>query len=327
MIIDQHGRTIDYVRLAVTDRCNLRCAYCLPEGFTNFLPRKELLTYEEILRMLTVLSEMGIKKLRITGGEPFVRTDLMVLIEEISRQKLFEKLHLTTNGVLTAPHIPRLAQLGISGINISLDTLDASHFKAITGRDNFAEVMHSFELAIAHNIPTRINTVVLSNKNIDDLIPMAQLAERHPIEVRFIEEMPFNGKGEINQDFWDYQRILHHLSTKLDLIPDGFEKNGTAMRYRINGKPGKVGIIPAYSRTFCGTCNRLRINPKGEIATCLYSAPEASLFSLLRGNATDVELRSAIEAAVKMKPADGKLAEQQMLALNKGHNTMAAIGG
>lgn len=327
MIKDNHGRIIDYVRLAVTDRCNLRCTYCLPEGFTNFLPRQDLLTYEEIIRMLTILSGMGIKKLRITGGEPFVRNDLMGLIEEIQQRKLFERLHLTTNGVLTAPHIPRLAELGISGINISLDTANAEHFKAITGRDNFRQVMDTFHAALDHHIPTRLNTVVLSNQNIDDLIPMAQMAEKYPIEVRFIEEMPFNGKGEINSNYWDYERILLHLSTALNLIPEGFENNGTAMRYRISDKPGKIGIIPAYSRTFCGTCNRLRINPKGEIATCLYSAPEASLFSYLRGNATDVELREAILSAVSKKPLNGHQAEEQMLLSNKSHNTMAAIGG
>jgi molybdenum cofactor biosynthesis protein A len=327
MIKDTHGRIIDYVRLAVTDRCNLRCTYCLPEGFTNFLPRKELLTYEEIIRMLTVMSDMGIKKLRITGGEPFVRNDLMGLIEEIHSRKLFEKLHITTNGVLTAPHIPRLAELGISGINISLDTANAEHFKAITGRDNFSEVMETFHAALSHNIPTRINTVVLSDKNTDDIIPMARMAENHPIEVRFIEEMPFNGKGEINSNYWNYERILLHLSQEFDLHPEGFENNGTAMRYRIAGKAGKIGIIPAYSRTFCGTCNRLRINPKGEIATCLYSAPESSLFTFLRGNATDVELREAILSAVSRKPLNGHQAEEQMLLSNKSHNTMAAIGG
>lgn len=327
MIIDRHSREIDYVRLAVTDRCNLRCTYCMPEHYNDFLAKSSLLTYEELLRLMNLLSNMGVRKLRLTGGEPFVRRDLMPFIENLAEQQLFEQVHLTTNGVLTAPFIPRLKAAGINGINLSLDTINRERFFQITRRDELPAVLNTLDRLIENEIPTRVNMVVMADVNTDDIIAMAELTRDRPIEMRFIEEMPFNGTGAAPNIAWNYQRILLHLSTRFDLIPIDLERNATAMRYRIDGHQGRIGVIAAYSRTFCGTCNRLRISPKGEIQTCLYGQNTASLFDLLRFNASDEAIKQAIVQAVQLKPKDGFVAEQEMIAQSYHHRSMNTIGG
>ncbi len=327
MIEDRYNRVIDYVRLAVTDRCNLRCTYCMPEHFNDFLSKSALLSYEELLRLMQILSALGVRKLRLTGGEPFVRRDLMQFIEQLAQEQLFEQIHITTNGVLTAPLIPRLKAAGIRGVNLSLDTLDRERFFQITRRDQLPQVLHTLDLLMEHAIQTRINMVVMSNVNTDDILSMAELTRDLPIEIRFIEEMPFNGSGSTPTLTWDYQRILHQLSTAYDLTPLDFENNGTAMRYSINKHQGKVGIIAAYSRTFCGTCNRLRISPKGELQTCLYGRSTHSVFDLLRNRASDDAIQEAILSAVRTKPKDGFAAEHEMIAHDHLHRSMNTIGG
>jgi len=327
MIEDRYNRVIDYVRLAVTDRCNLRCTYCMPEHFNDFLAKSALLSYEELLRLMQLLSSLGVRKVRITGGEPFVRRNLMEFIEQIAEQQLFEQIHITTNGVLTAPLIPRLKAAGISGVNLSLDTLNRERFFQITKRDQLPEVLQTLDQLVAHDIPTRINMVVMPNVNTDDILSMAELTQDRPIEMRFIEEMPFNGTGSTSTLTWNYQRILQELSTKFELTPESYERNGTAMRYSINRHQGKVGIIAAYSRTFCGTCNRLRISPKGELQTCLYGRSTHSVFDAMRSNASDDAVRAIILQAVQLKPADGFAAEQEMIAHEHMHRSMNTIGG
>lgn len=325
-MIDNHGRTVDYVRLAVTDRCNLRCHYCMPERFTNFLPKNALLTFEELERLLHVLSTLGVRKLRLTGGEPFVRSEFINFIERIAAHGWFNELHLTTNGVLTAPLIPRLKAAGIAGVNLSLDTLDRERFNLITRRDEFDKVMHTFHALLEHTIPVRINTVVMEGINIDDLVLMTELTRNHSVEVRFIEEMPFNGSGESKPLVWDYQRILHHLSETYSLMPIDADLNGTAMRYSISGHKGNIGVIAAYSRTFCGSCNRLRISPKGELKTCLYGTDQGSVFSALRTGQTDKVIAGIITQAVSRRHVDGFGAEREML-IHEPHRSMVTIGG
>jgi cyclic pyranopterin phosphate synthase len=299
----------------------------MPEHFNDFLSKSALLSYEELLRLMQILSALGVRKLRLTGGEPFVRRDLMQFIEQLAQEQLFEQIHITTNGVLTAPLIPRLKAAGIRGVNLSLDTLNRERFFQITRRDQLPEVLHTLDLLMEHAIQTRINMVVMSNVNTDDILSMAELTRDLPIEIRFIEEMPFNGSGSTPTLTWDYQRILHQLSTSYDLTPLDFENNGTAMRYSINKHQGKVGIIAAYSRTFCGTCNRLRISPKGELQTCLYGRSTHSVFDLLRNRASDEAIQEAILNAVRAKPKDGFAAEREMIAHDHLHRSMNTIGG
>src|SRR5688572_4006633 len=194
MLYDNHGRPLNYLRLAVTDRCNLRCFYCMPEEGIRYLPKKELLTFEEIERIVSLMAGMGITKVRLTGGEPFVRHDIMKLIRKIKSIPGIQNIHLTTNGVLTAKHVPELKEL-IASVNLSLDTLDRERFKQITHRDEFNATLETFHQLVDSNIPVKINAVVMEEKNIQDIIPLVELTKQYPVSVRFIEEMPFNGEG------------------------------------------------------------------------------------------------------------------------------------
>src|SRR5689334_162014 len=211
-LLDNHNRPLNYVRLAVTDRCNLRCFYCMPEEGIHYLPKKELLTFEEIERLISLLASMGISKVRLTGGEPFVRTDLMKLVQSIVEIPGIKDLHLTTNGVLTAPHIPALKKLGIGSVNLSLDTLDRDRFKTITRRDEFDLVRKTLDQLLEQEIPVKINAVVMDGKNIDDIIPLIELTRHNNVSVRFIEEMPFNGEGNHYPTLtWTYTKIVEYI--------------------------------------------------------------------------------------------------------------------
>ncbi|MDL5048008.1 radical SAM protein [Oscillatoria amoena NRMC-F 0135] len=212
LLYDNHGRPLNYLRLSVTDRCNLRCFYCMPEEGIRYLPKKALLTFEEIERLVTLMAGMGITKVRLTGGEPFVRTDLMKLIRRIVNIPGITNLHLTTNGVLTAPYIRELKSIGIASVNLSLDTLDRERFRKITLRDEFESVMKTFHELLTHQIPVKVNAVVMENKNIEDIYPLIELTKDQDVSVRFIEEMPFNGEGNHYPTLnWTFNRILEHI--------------------------------------------------------------------------------------------------------------------
>ena len=327
MLKDPNGRIVNYVRLSVTDRCNLRCNYCLPEGFTNFLPKNELLRFEELHRLLTILNSLDVSKLRITGGEPFVRKDLMHFLRKVNDTIPFESKHITTNGVLTLPHVNELEDLGFDGVNLSLDTLNRERFKSITGRDRFEDVMATLHALMKTNMRIRINAVVLPEQNLEDLTAMTAFTQDNKVEVRFIEEMPFNGKGERKALFMDHKAIEQHIATEFDLTPIDPDQNGTARRFSIHGHQGSIGIIPAFSRTFCGTCNRLRIDPKGNIQTCLYGKKQNDLFRLLRENASDALITEYIQATIARRKINGFESERELLKGGKELASMATIGG
>lgn len=329
MITDNHGRKVNYLRLAVTDRCNLRCFYCMPEEGLNWLSRSELMSYEEMLQICSLLVNMGIEKIRITGGEPFVRKDIMQFLTALSKLDGLNELTITTNGVLTAPHVPELKRLGVKSVNLSLDTLDAGRFFAITKRDEFANVMQTMEELLKHNIDVKINAVVMDGKNIQDIIPLVKLTKELPVSVRFIEEMPFNGDGHVYNGLkWDYVRILDEIKA---IFPATRKMQdpaySTSYNYEIPGHRGSVGIIAAYSRTFCGTCNRIRITPTGELKTCLYDDGGLNIKDLLRLGTAENELREALLNAFEHKAKDGWEAEKSRVAHTGVHESMATIGG
>ncbi len=212
LLLDNHNRPINYLRLAVTDRCNLRCHYCMPEHGLQWLSRADLLSYEEMLRLCRVLIGLGIQKVRITGGEPFVRKDLMKFLTELSRIEGLQQINLTTNGVVTAPLVPEFKKIGIRSVNLSLDTLDRERFFQITRRDELPQVMATMDALLRHDIAVKINAVVMDGQNTDDIIPLAQITQHLPVDVRFIEEMPFNGGDHFNaRPLWDHHRILDTL--------------------------------------------------------------------------------------------------------------------
>lgn len=323
MFRDNHNRIINYLRLAVTDRCNLRCFYCMPEHGIDWLQRTNLLSVAEMVRLCSILAGQGVSKVRITGGEPFVRKDIMSLLSQIAAIQGITELTITTNGVLTAPFIPQLKELGIRSVNLSLDTLDAARFFAITRRNEFDAVMHTFHELLAHGISVKLNAVVMDGRNTQDILPMVALTQTLPVSVRFIEEMPFNGTGEIHPLTWNHVRIAdtiraaHPSLTKIE-DPAG----ATAAHYAIPGHRGNVGIIAAYSRSFCGTCNRIRITPEGMLKTCLYDNGVFSMRDLLRTGATDVQIVTQIQNAIAHRAADGFEAERKSV-----HESMASIGG
>ena len=328
-LFDNHGRQVNYVRLAVTDRCNLRCFYCMPEEGIKYVPKQELLTYEEMLRLMHLLVGLGIDKLRITGGEPFVRRDMMDFLRELCRMNGLKKVNITTNGTLTAPLIPELKQLGIHSVNLSLDTLDKERFFQITRRDEFDKVMATFYALLEHEIPTKINAVVMDGKNTEDILPMVELTKKHPVNVRFIEEMPFNGEGSNHSTLaWNYRKILSHIQSGypgIEKIPD--PPHSTSYNYRIPGHQGTVGIIAAYSRTFCGTCNRIRITPKGMLKTCLYDDGVFNIRNLLRAGATDEQVRETFLEALGNRAKDGWEAEKNRKFGLPIQESMSTIGG
>ncbi|KAA5543325.1 GTP 3',8-cyclase MoaA [Adhaeribacter rhizoryzae] len=329
MIVDNHGRVLDYVRLAVTDRCNLRCFYCMPEEGIDYLPKKQLLTYEEMERMLQVLAGMGIRKVRITGGEPFLRKDLLAFLWRIKAIPGIEEIHITTNGVLTAPLIPELKKLGIKSVNLSLDSLDRERFFKITRRDELDRVMATFYALLQHDIPVKINAVVMEGQNTEDIIPLAQLTEKYPVSVRFIEEMPFNGGANNHPSLtWNYLRILDELQ---EIYP-GITKaanapNATAEHFSIPGHVGNIGIIAAYTRTFCGTCNRIRVTAQGGLKTCLYGDDVLNIRDLLRADTSDDSLKAAFLQAFGNRAKDGFEAEDHRRFLLPVFQSMSTIGG
>ncbi len=329
MWIDNHGRPLTYVRIAVTDRCNLRCFYCMPEEGIRYLPKKDLLTFEEIERLVTVMASQGISKVRFTGGEPFVRKDFIDLLGAVSQIQGVTDIHLTTNGVLTAPHIKNLKAAGVKSVNLSLDSLDRQRFKQITRRDEFDRVMDTFYQLLENNIRLKINAVVMDGQNIDDIIPLVELTRIYPVSVRFIEEMPFNGTGSHQPTpMWTYKKIIEHIRMhypSLTKLED--EAHTTSYNYSINGHAGHVGVIAAFSRTFCGSCNRIRITAQGMLKTCLYDDGVLNVRDLLRTNITDEELLAVLGKAFRHRAKDGFEAERQRKENNPVTESMSTIGG
>lgn len=329
MLVDNHGREINYMRLAVTDRCNLRCFYCMPAEGIDYAPRKELLSFEEIIRICKAFASQGISKIRITGGEPFLRKDMMQLLERIAEVDGIEEINITTNGTLLEGRVKDLKAIGIKSVNLSLDSLDRERFHEITRRDELDKVMQCMDDMLAEGIQVKVNMVVMKGKNDADIIPMLELANDKAVSVRFIEEMPFNGtEGQGNEGFWSFQEILNKIKKhypELTKIPDPV--GSTSMNYRIPGFVGGFGIIAAYSRTFCGSCNRIRLTPQGLIKTCLYDNGIFNIRDLLRSGATDEGLIQALKTALAHRFKDGHEAEKHRQSLLPNFESMASIGG
>ncbi|WP_420152747.1 GTP 3',8-cyclase MoaA [Siphonobacter sp.] len=326
-IYDNHGRPIQYLRLAVTDRCNLRCFYCMPEEGIAYLPKKQLLTYEEMLRITSVLAGLGVRKVRITGGEPFVRHQLPNFLYQLAAIEGIDEIAITTNGVLTQKYIPDLKKIGVKTINLSLDSLDRQRFYEITRRDEFLKVEACLYELLDAGFEVKLNAVVMEGRNIEDLIPLARLTEKYPVSVRFIEEMPFNGEGSHYPTLhWTYRRILEHLQTEFPDIQKQIDPlNSTAYHYQIPGFLGNIGIIAAFSRTFCGTCNRIRMTAQGTLKTCLYDDGVLNVRDLIRSGISDEALQQEFIRVFQKRPKDGYEAENNRQSLV--HESMTTIGG
>lgn len=327
-LVDNYARPITYLRLAVTDRCNLRCAYCMPENM-RFLPTKELLTDDEIMRLVEVSAALGIRKVRITGGEPFVRQGIMELLRRITETNGIDEVHITTNGVLTERYVPELERLGIASVNLSMDTFDAEHFFALTRRHEFAAVYSTFEALVESTIPLNVNAVVMEGKNSNDVIAMCEKTSTRRFIMRFIEEMPFNGgTHEMPVLIWNHKKILTAIRQAFPTLERiGRSDHATAELYQVPGYAGQIGIIAGFSRTFCGACNRIRITAKGTLKTCLYDNGVLDFKTMMRSGANDDELSSALVHAVQHRFQDGIEAEWHTHTSAHHFDSMSSIGG
>jgi len=328
MLIDNHRREINYLRLAVTDRCNLRCFYCMPENGIKYMNRKDLLSFEEMTRLIRIFGDLGVSKIRITGGEPFVRKGIMSFLKGVSELATIKEINITTNGTFTVEQIPALEKMGIKSVNLSLDSLDSQRFFDITRRDLFDQVMTTYRKLVDSKIRVKTNMVVMDGRNIEDIYPMLELTKHDDVSVRFIEEMPFNGtEGQGNATIWPATKIMTYIEEKYTYEKMVDPPASTSLNYKIPGYIGSFGIIPAYTRTFCGSCNRIRLTPQGTLRTCLYGEGQVNFRDFIRGGVTDEVLGDHLIKVVGKRAKNGFEAEKSRSATLPASESMATIGG
>jgi cyclic pyranopterin phosphate synthase len=324
---DRFGRIIDYLRISITDRCNLRCIYCMPDTGIELFPHSEILSYEEIIRLAKIFASIGIKKIRLTGGEPLIRRNLTHLIENISGIDGIEDVSLTTNGILLHSMLVDLKKAGLKRINISLDTLVPDKFLFITKTDGLHQVLKAIDSCMAADMnPVKINMVVIKGLNDDEILNFALLAQNNPLHIRYIEHMPWG-----RRNLWDENKVLHtgDIKQKLEsrfgpLSASDNTMKGPAKYFRLNGFKGMIGFIDPVSSHFCSLCNRIRLTSDGKLRLCLFSEEEIDLKHCLRNDAAPEEkIRKLILSAISSKPENKEAAGY---AKNRDRE-MSQIGG
>ena len=321
---DNLGRNIDYLRISVTDKCNLRCKYCMPAGGVPLIPHEELLTLEELYRVAAIFAGLGIKKIRLTGGEPLVRKNFIWLVEKIHAISGIEEIGMTTNGVLFAEKAEDLKKAGLTSVNISLDTRDKDVFAKITGVDAYEKVNRAIAMALEVGIHVKINCVPCKELNEDSLLQVAELAKNAPIDVRFIELMPIGCGKEFTGIASDVLlERLEHAFGKAQCY-EGKLGNGPASYYTFPDFQGKLGFISPMSHSFCNSCNRVRLTAEGRLKLCLHSDKGMELKPLLRAGLSNEKIKEQIEAAVLGKPKEHHFTEEQAEADKR---KMFQIGG
>jgi cyclic pyranopterin phosphate synthase len=326
-LVDGHGRDIGDVRISVTDRCNFRCQYCMPAEGLPWLNRDALLTYEEITRLVALLSSMGVHDVRLTGGEPLVRKELWRLIASLSALKDVHDLSLTTNGYLLDRQVGDLVAAGLRRVNVSLDALAADRFFELTRRDALHKVLAGLEAAQAHPElrPIKVNVVAIRGFTEDEVLRFAAFAREKPYEVRFIEFMPLDA-----DQAWSEDKVLPNaevraiIESQYPLVPLGRERHGTSRRWAFADGQGELGFISPVSQPFCGDCNRIRLTAEGELRTCLFSMTETDLRAPLRQGASDDEIEAIIRDAVWRKELKHHVNDEGFV---QPERTMSRIGG
>ncbi|WP_138302721.1 MULTISPECIES: GTP 3',8-cyclase MoaA [Eubacteriales] len=301
---DQYGRQINYMRVSVTDRCNLRCIYCMPEEGIKQVSHQDILTYDEIVQIVNAAAEVGITRIKLTGGEPLVRKNLAGLVEALRAVPGIEEVTVTTNGVLLKEQIGKLAKAGISAVNISVDSLDPDMYASIARKDALAAVLEGMEAAVScPGLKVKINCVPLKGLNEEEWVRLAQIARERPIDVRFIEMMPMG----LGRDFQgsSQKEVLERLRETFgpEQYLDGNFGNGPATYVHFNGFAGKIGFISALSHKFCSECNRIRMTAEGFLKPCLQYASGEDLREMIRNGASEEELIRAINRTIYYKPA------------------------
>jgi len=329
ILTDNFGRQITYLRLAVTDRCNLRCQYCMPAHGIDIVDRKELLTFKEMYRITRVLSELGVNKVRLTGGEPFVRKDFVSFLEMLSFNDKLDEINITTNGALISKYISKLEELKIGTINLSIDSLSSENFAKITRRDVFDEVYKTLEILERSSLKLKLNAVVQSGVNTHEIVDFIELTKHKDIAVRFIEEMPFNGVGQrTTSEVWNYNKILDLIKTHYkEVTPQLSDKSSTSHNFKVEGYQGSFGIIPAFTRTICNDCNRIRITATGMFKNCLFDEGVFNIRDFIREGASNDDLKQLFLSIVKDKPKNGFIAEANRRKNKKVSESMSTIGG
>ncbi len=330
---DKYGRRVNYLRLSITDRCNLRCLYCVSCFNYKFIPHNKILRYEECIELIDIAKEfLGISKVRFTGGEPFVRKGFVDFVKMVFDRFPGLDLRITTNGTLLEPYVNELFKAGLKVINISLDTFDRNKFKFITGRDEHAKVMRSIFKSIEKGIKVKINVVALKSINDGEIEDFVRFAIDYPVDVRFIEFMPIGEGSKWQMSFFlSSKDILKKASYVADLVPVEVnkEEKGPANMYLIRGGKGRIGLISPLTNHFCSTCNRIRITADGRLRTCLFSDKEYRLRPILRSDKVSRDkLLEVMQKAVLKKPLGVEILKKRM---GSGSSVcakiMSAIGG
>lgn len=304
MLTDSHHRIHNYLRISLTDKCNFRCVYCMPNEEMQFMPSEKHMSVQEIYSLAEIFVSMGVDKIRLTGGEPLMRKDFAQIIESLA--KLPVELTFTSNGVLIDQYIDTILACRIKGVNISLDSLNENRFKNITARDAFQKVMNNIELLLNSNLHVKINVVLMKGKNDDELIDFIRWTKHSPIHVRFIEYMPFDGNRWNADKVVTYGEIIETIEKYFSVEKLQDEKHNTAKAYTVNGFAGTFAVISTMSQPFCSTCNRLRITADGKMKNCLFSKGETDLLTNLR-NGMDIKLLIQQNLYMKKEKLGGQL--------------------
>jgi cyclic pyranopterin phosphate synthase len=326
-LFDGHGRSIGDVRISVTDRCNFRCQYCMPAEGLPWLDRSELLSYEEIARLVGLMASMGVHDVRLTGGEPLARRELWRLVEMLSADSNIHDLSLTTNGYLLERQVEKLVDAGLRRVNVSLDALAPDRFFQLTRRDSLKQVLEGLAAAERHPElrPIKVNVVALRDFTEDEVVRFAEFARKHPYEVRFIEFMPLDADRTWSRDRVlpneEVRRLIH---AAYPLVEEGRERHGTSRRWVFADGQGSIGFISPVSEPFCGDCNRIRVTAEGKLRTCLFSMTETDLRGPLRAGASDADLEAIIRAAVWEKELKHHVND---VGFVQPARTMSQIGG
>ena len=332
---DTFGRTFDYVRIAITEKCNLRCTYCMPEEGVDFKNGEQIMSADEILRSIRVMAEMGVKKVRFTGGEPLVRKDIVKLVEGAANTPGIKGVHLTTNGIIFPKYAKQLRDAGLTGVNISLDTIDPQKFFDITRRPGEDVVLKSINLAAELGFPrVKVNNVLMRGFNDGEFFTFTEMTKDKNITVRFIEFMPFDAEQiwETGEHFLSAETMIKQLKERYPNIEIASGTRTEHHIYQVPGYAGKIAIIPAFTRSLCGNCSRIRLTADGVIRNCLYSDQEYSLMELLRGNCADEDIVGVLRRAFGEKAKDGfeskkRSAMRESVVKFEGRKSMTQIGG
>lgn len=329
MLVDQFGRRVTYLRISLTDRCNLRCVYCMPAEGVDLMPKADLLTFEEIVRFVQICCRQGLQKVRLTGGEPTVRKDLVQLVRSLSNLGTLAEINMTTNGLLLPELAKPLADAGLSRVNISLDTLRPERFETLSRRTGFEQTVLGLDAAQAvfPGVRTQVNAVLIRGINDDESLDFARFAQERDLTVRFIEFMPMNADGD-----WKPEHVVpaSEIREKIEAVyplePVFSDSTyaGPAKKYRFVGKPGGVGFITPVSQDFCATCNRMRLSADGRIRPCLLDDYEVSVRDLLRAGADDAEIEQRVFFALQNKVEKHRIGEADF---RKPFTAMVSIGG